>query len=112
MVGRGICPDDYNAMVQAHGNVPLKTHDKTFLRDVPASMRRHHCDERPPRPARRAGPFYGEHKRVREGSSDWGSGKKENIEQAITEKYLAQFPQYRDSFKVYFCKSDDGARFV
>ena len=38
--------------------------------------------------------------------------KKESIEQAITEKYLAQFPQYRDSFKVYFCKSDDGARFV
>lgn len=29
--------------------------------------------------------------------------KKESVEQAITEKYLAQFPQYRDSFKVYFC---------
>jgi galactokinase/galacturonokinase len=45
--------------------VPLKTHDKTFLRDVPASMRRHHCDERPPRPARRAEHFYGEHKGVK-----------------------------------------------
>lgn len=60
MVGRGICRDDYNAMVQAHGDVPLKTQGKTFLRDVPARMRRHHCDERPPRPARRAGHFYGE----------------------------------------------------
>ena len=29
MVGRGICPDDDNAMVQAHGHVPLKAHDKT-----------------------------------------------------------------------------------
>ena len=56
-VGRGICPDDDNAMVQAHGHVPLKAHGKTFLREVPGRMRRHHCDERPPRPARRAGPF-------------------------------------------------------
>ena len=61
-------------MVQAHGHVPLKAHGKTFLRDVPASMRRHHCDERPPRPARRAGYFYGEHKRIREGSSGWECG--------------------------------------
>lgn len=38
--------------------------------------------------------------------------KKEQIEREITEKYLEQFPQYRNSFKVYFCKSDDGARFV
>lgn len=53
----------------------LKTHDKTFLRDVPASMRRHHCDERPPRPARRAEHFNGEHKRVREGITAWETGK-------------------------------------
>ncbi len=38
--------------------------------------------------------------------------KKEEIEKTITEKYLAQFPQYKDTFKVYYCKSDDGARFV
>lgn len=38
--------------------------------------------------------------------------KKERIEKEITEKYLEQFPQYKNSFKVYFCKSDDGARFV
>ena len=38
--------------------------------------------------------------------------KKEEIEKTITEKYLEQFPQYKNSFKVYFCKSDDGARFI
>lgn len=38
--------------------------------------------------------------------------KKESIEREIRDKYLSQFPQYRDTFKVYFCKSDDGARFV
>ena len=38
--------------------------------------------------------------------------KKESIEREITQKYLEQYPQYKDSFKVYFCKSDDGARFV
>ena len=38
--------------------------------------------------------------------------KKEMIEKNITEKYLEQFPQYKNSFKVYFCKSEDGARFV
>ncbi len=38
--------------------------------------------------------------------------KKDIIEKEITEKYLQQFPQYKNSFQVYFCKSDDGARFV
>ena len=38
--------------------------------------------------------------------------KKESIEKEITEIYLALFPQYRDSFQMCFCKSDDGARFV
>ena len=38
--------------------------------------------------------------------------KKESIRQAVTEKYLAQFSQYKDSFAVYFVRSDEGARFV
>ena len=38
--------------------------------------------------------------------------RKADIEKAITEKYLARFPQYKDTFQVFFCKSDDGARFV
>ena len=38
--------------------------------------------------------------------------KKETIEKAVTEKYLAHFPQYKNSFQVFFCQSDDGARFL
>ena len=180
---RSLMSSDYNLrvtecktaawIVQAYENVPLKTHDKTFLRDVPESMYRRHRDEMPPRFARRAEHFFGEHKRVREGVTAWETGnlewlgslskascessihnyecgspeliaiynamlttdgiyggrfsgagfkgacialvdpaKKESIEKEITEKYLEQFPQYKNSFKVYFCKSDDGARFI
>ena len=180
---RSLVNSDYNLRVyecktaawtvQAYENVPLKTHDKTFLRDVPESMFKRNRDKMPPRFARRAEHFYGEHKRVREGITAWESGnlewfgslvkascessihnyecgspeliaiyeamlttdgiyggrfsgagfkgacialvdptKKEQIEKEITEKYLAKFPQYKNTFKVYFCKSDDGARFV
>ena len=38
--------------------------------------------------------------------------RKESIQKEITERYLARFPQYKDTFQVFFCKSDDGARFV
>ena len=180
---RSLMSSDYNLrvtecktaawIVQAYENVPLKTHDKTFLRDVPETMYRRHRDEMPPRFARRAEHFFGEHKRVREGITAWETGnlewlgslskascessihnyecgspeliaiynamlttdgiyggrfsgagfkgacialvdpsKKEQIEKEITGKYLEQFPQYKNSFKVYFCKSDDGARFI
>lgn len=180
---RSLMSSDYNLrvtecktaawIVQAYENVPLKTHDKTFLRDVPETMYRRHRDEMPPRFARRAEHFFGEHKRVREGITAWETGnlewlgslskascessihnyecgspeliaiynamlttdgiyggrfsgagfkgacialvdpcKKTEIEKEITQKYLEQFPQYKNSFKVYFCKSDDGARFV
>ena len=40
------------------------------------------------------------------------STKKDDIAKEITTKYLEQFPQYKDTFQVFFCKSDDGARFV
>ena len=180
---RSLVSSDYNLrvaecktaawIVQAYENIPLKTQDKTFLRDVSETMFRRHRDEMPPRFARRAEHFFGEHKRVREGISAWETGnlewfgslskascessihsyecgspeliaiyeamlttdgiyggrfsgagfkgacialvdpaKKESIEKEITEKYLSKFPQYKDSFSVCFCKSDDGARFV
>ena len=38
--------------------------------------------------------------------------RKTEIESSIREKYLATFPQYKNSFQVFFCKSDDGARFI
>ena len=180
---RSLMSSDYNLrvaecktaawIVQAYENVPLRTHEKTFLRDVPDTMFKRHRDDMPPRFVRRAEHFFSEHKRVREGVTaresgnlEWfgslvkascessihnyecgspelialyeamlttdgiyggrfsGAGfkgacvalvdpaKKESIRQAITEKYLARFPQYKDSFLVCFCKSDDGARFV
>ena len=82
---RSLVSSDYNLrvtecktaawIVQAYENVPLKTHDKTFLRDVPESMYKRHRDEMPSRFARRAEHFYGEHKRVREGITAWETGK-------------------------------------
>ena len=38
--------------------------------------------------------------------------KKEAIRGQITEEYLRMFPEYKDTFEIHFCKSDDGARFV
>ena len=38
--------------------------------------------------------------------------KKESIRREITEKYLARYPQYKNTFRIDFCKSDDGARFI
>ena len=38
--------------------------------------------------------------------------QKESIRESITSKYLAEYPQYKDSFEIFFCKTDSGARFV
>lgn len=38
--------------------------------------------------------------------------EKENIEKALTEQYLAKYPEYEKTFKVFWVKPDDGARFV
>lgn len=37
---------------------------------------------------------------------------KDEIEKELTARYLEQFPEYENTFKCYFVKSDDGARFV
>lgn len=36
--------------------------------------------------------------------------EKENIERTLTEQYLARFPEYESTFKVFWVKPDDGAR--
>ena len=36
---------------------------------------------------------------------------KKEIESKVTEQYLSKFPKYKDSFKVYFCKTADGCEF-
>jgi len=84
---RSLMSSDYNLrvtecktaawIVQAYENVPLKTHDKTFLRDVPESSFKRNRDKMPPRFARRADHFYSEHKRVREGITAWETGNLE-----------------------------------
>ena len=180
---RSLMSSDYNLrvaecktaawIVQAYENVPLRTHDKTFLRDVPESMYKRHRDEMPPRFARRAEHFFSEHRRVREGITAWEAGnlewfgslskascessihnyecsspeliaiyqamlttdgiyggrfsgagfkgaciaiidpsKRDAIAKSVTDKYLAQFPQYKKTFRVDFCRSSDGARFL
>ena len=37
---------------------------------------------------------------------------KEQIQEELTRQYLEQYPEYEQTFGVYFVKPDDGARFV
>ncbi len=37
---------------------------------------------------------------------------KESIEAEVTRQDLAQFPEYEMTFKTYWVKPDDGARFI
>ena len=38
--------------------------------------------------------------------------RRDDIERELTRRYLERFPEYENTFKVYFVKPDDGARFV
>ena len=38
--------------------------------------------------------------------------RKEEVEKELTQRYLEQFPEYENTFKIYFVKPDDGARFI
>ena len=157
----------------AYQEQPLKTFDKTFLRDVPKETFEKTRDIMPSRFARRAEHFYSEYRRVRQGVTAWETGNlqlfgklsfascessihnyecgspeliaiyeimrslpgvyggrfsgagfkgacialvdpayKEEIERVLTEKYLEQFPENEKTFKVFWVKPDDGARFV
>lgn len=158
-------------ILQAYDNVPLKTPDKTFLRDVSRDALAKYQDKMPERFVKRATHFYSEYRRVREGITAWEKGdlnwfgrlsfescessinnyecgspelvaiynamrqtdgiyggrfsgagfkgacialcdpsKIEAIEQSVREKYLAEFPQYKDAMECYFCDIADGAR--
>lgn len=39
-------------------------------------------------------------------------GKEENIRTKVTEEYLKLFPQYKDSFQIFFCDPSDGVDFL
>ena len=160
-------------ILQAYDNVPLKTPDKTFLRDVSRDALAKYQDKMPERFVKRATHFYSEYRRVREGITAWEKGdlnwigrlsfescessihnyecgspelvaiynamrqtdgiyggrfsgagfkgacialcdpdKIEAIEQSVREKYLADFPQYKDAMECYFCDIADGARIM
>lgn len=180
---RSLVNSDYNLRVfecktaawnmLAYQNAPLKTFDKTFLRDIPKETFDNTRDLMPLRFAKRAEHFYSEYRRVRQGVTAWESGnlqlfgklsfdscessihnyecgspelisiyniirplqgvyggrfsgagfkgavialvdpkRKESIEKELTEKYLAEYPEYSETFKVFWVRPDDGARFV
>lgn len=180
---RSLVNSDYNLRVfecktaawnmLAYLDQPLKTFDKTFLRDIPKSTFDKTRIAMPQRFARRAEHFYTEYRRVRQGVTAWESGnlklfgklsfdscessihnyecgspeliaiyeimrtlpgiyggrfsgagfkgacialvdpaRKEDIERELTRRYLEQFPEYEQTFRVFFVKPDNGARFV
>lgn len=180
---RSLVNSDYNLRVYecktaawnvlAYTDQPLKTFDKTFLRDIPKATFEKCRIAMPARFARRAEHFYSEYRRVRQGVTAWESGNlklfgklsfdscessihnyecgspeliaiydimktlpgvyggrfsgagfkgacvaivdpkcKEEIERELTRRYLEQFPEYEETFKVYFVKPDNGTRFV
>lgn len=180
---RSLVNSDYNLRVYecktaawnmlAYQNAPLKTFDKTFLRDIPKEQFDSTRDMMPLRFAKRAEHFYSEYRRVRQGVTAWESGNlqlfgklsfdscessihnyecgspelisiynimrplqgvyggrfsgagfkgavialvdpayKESIEKELTKKYLAEYPEYEKTFKVFWVKPDDGARFI
>ena len=180
---RSLVNSDYNLRVfecktaawnmLAYHEQPLKTFDKTFLRDIPKETFDKTRDMMPSRFARRAEHFYSEYRRVRQGVTAWETGNlqlfgklsfdscessihnyecgspelisiynimrplqgvyggrfsgagfkgavialvdpayKEEIEKILTEQYLKEYPEYTDTFKVYWVQPDDGSRFV
>jgi galactokinase/galacturonokinase len=180
---RSLVNSDYNLRVYecktaawnmlAYTDQPLKTFDKTFLRDIPKATYEKTKNAMPARFARRAEHFYSEYRRVRQGVTAWETGNlklfgklsfdscessiynyecgspeliaiyeimrtlpgiwggrfsgagfkgaciaivdpayKDQIETELTARYLKQFPEYEKTFKCYFVKPDDGARFV
>lgn len=180
---RSLVNSDYNLRVfecktaawnmLAYNDQPLKTFDKTFLRDIPKEMYEKTKERMPTRFARRAEHFYSEYRRVRQGVTAWETGNielfgklsfdscessihnyecgspelisiynlirplkgvyggrfsgagfkgavialvnpefKECVEKELTDKYLAEYPEYKETFKVFWVHPDDGARFI
>ena len=81
---RSLVNSDYNLRVYecktaawnmlAYTDQPLKTFDKTFLRDIPKATYEKTRIAMPQRFARRAEHFYSEYRRVRQGVTAWETG--------------------------------------
>lgn len=180
---RSLVNSDYNLRVfecktaawnmLAYTDQPLKTFDKTFLRDIPKATFDKTAIAMPARFARRAEHFYSEYRRVRQGVTAWETGNiklfgklskdscessihnyecgspelisiynamkdlpgvyggrfsgagfkgavialvdpahKAEVEAAVTKQYLSEFPEYETTFRTFWVRPDDGARFV
>ena len=81
---RTLVNSDYNLRVYecktaawnmlAYNGQPLKTFDKTFLRDIPKETFESYKDRMPARFTSRAEHFYSEYRRVRQGVTAWETG--------------------------------------
>lgn len=107
---RSLVSSDYNLRVaecktaawnmMAYTGMPLKTLDKTYLRDVPKETYELTKDKMPPRFARRAEHFYSEYKRVRKGVTAWETGNLELFGQL-------SYESCQSSIKNYECGSEE-----
>jgi galactokinase/galacturonokinase len=107
---RSLVSSDYNLRVSecktaawnmmAYMDMPLKTLDKTFLRDVPKEIYEKTKSLMPARFARRAEHFYGEHKRARMGVTAWETGNLELFGRL-------SFESCQSSIENYECGSEE-----
>lgn len=107
---RNLVSSDYNLRVaecktaawnmMAYTGMPLKSLDKTFLRDIPRETFELTKDKMPARFARRAEHFYSEYKRVRKGVTAWETGNLELFGQL-------SFDSCKSSIGNYECGSEE-----
>lgn len=107
---RSLVNSDYNLRVaecktaawnmMAYTGMPLRTLDKTFLRDIPRETYDLTREKMPPRFARRAEHFYSEYKRVRKGVTAWETGNLALFGQL-------SFESCQSSIKNYECGSEE-----
>ena len=101
---RNLVSSDYNLRVaecktaawnmMAYAGMPLKSLDKTFLRDVPKEIYEQTKDRMPSRFSRRAEHFYSEYKRVRKGVTAWETGNLELFGQLSYESCQSSISNY------------------
>ena len=107
---RSLVNSDYNLRVaecktaawnmMAYTGMPLKSLDKTYLRDIPKETYDLTKDKMPPRFARRAEHFYSEYKRVRKGVTAWETGNLDLFGKL-------SFESCESSIKNYECGSEE-----
>jgi galactokinase/galacturonokinase len=101
---RNLVSSDYNLRVaecktaawnmMAYAGMPLKSLDKTFLRDIPKETYELTKDLMPARFARRAEHFYSEYRRVRKGVTAWETGNLELFGQLSYESCQSSINNY------------------